>query len=138
MCQRAIWLNSGHVVKQDPALDVINAYLDSQDHISYISNDYVDGKFVNQSTPVVIDSVELVNPQGKVTNNFAVGECMKVCIFYTANQRIEHPLFNIRIKKDGEGVLEVAILIDEYIIGWIKGTGCIECCFELLPLTPKT
>ncbi len=137
MCQRAIWLNNGHVVKQGVAIDVINAYLNAQDQISCIGDDHADDKFTNQSAPVVIDRVELVSPQGTVTNDFAVGEGMTVRIFYTANQRIERPLFNIRIKQGGKDILDAAMLIDGYIIDWIEGRGQIECCFESLPLTPK-
>jgi ABC-type polysaccharide/polyol phosphate transport system ATPase subunit len=137
MCQRAIWLNKGHEVKQGPTIDVINAYLNAQDQNSHIGDDHGDKKFTEQSAPVVIDRVELANPEGTVTNGFAVGEGMTVRIFYTANQRIERPLFNIRIKQDGRGILDAAMLIDGYTIDWIKGAGCIECHFESLPLTPK-
>ena len=137
MCQRAIWLNKGHEVKQGPTIDVINAYFNAEDQNSHIGDDHVDDKFTKQSAPVVIDRVELANPQGTVTNGFAVGEGMTVRIFYTANQRIERPLFNIRIKQDGRGILDAAMLIDGYTIDWIKGAGCIECHFESLPLTPK-
>lgn len=138
MCQRAIWLNNGHVVKQGSAIDVINAYLNAQDQISHINDDHVDDKFTNQSAPVVIDRVELVNSHGRVTSDFAVGGGMTVRIYYTANQRIERPLFNIRIKHDGRAILDAAMLIDGHIIEWIENAGCIECHFESLPLTPKT
>jgi lipopolysaccharide transport system ATP-binding protein len=138
LCDRALWLDRGHVRSWDGALDVVRAYLDSEER-KILATEAEGTKMQAEGAgyPVVVERVELLDSQGISSWEFAFGGGMIVRIHYVAQRRIERPLFNLRILHSGQGVMEASMLIDGYGPEWIEGRGVVECYFDRLPLTPK-
>ena len=138
LCDRAIWLDKGKCVKVGKASEVVKAYLDYQDHrLILAAQGKLDKIPETTSTPASIEKVELIGESGEVTESFRAGERMTVRIHYNAHQRIEWPLFNIRIFNRGYGIMEASMLIDGPMVEYIEGRGTVECRLDSLPLTPK-
>ncbi len=137
LCDRAMWIEGGRTMMEGPAVDVVRAYLDKEDERiarSVLHDQPRDG---SGETPVVLESVELVGEDGLVKDVFRVGERMTVRMRYTAHERVERPLFNVRIFNRGFGLLEASMLIDGPVVDAIEGRGVVECRLDPLPLTPK-
>jgi lipopolysaccharide transport system ATP-binding protein len=138
LCDRAVWLDRGHCVGAGTASEVVSAYLDDQDRRLAESVRAVGGGVAAAPPPPAsLDSVELLGEDDVAKDVFRPGERMTVRIRYTAHERIEAPLFNIRIFNRGYGVLEASMLIDGPVVDSIEGTGTVECRLDRLPLTPK-
>ena len=138
LCDRAIWLDRGQCVRAGRASEVVSAYLDDQDRrlVASVREEAADVAGAS-STPVTVDAVELVGADGAAKDVFRAGERMTVRIAYTAHERVEAPLFNIRVFNRGYGVLEASMLIDGPVVDAIEGQGVVECRLDELPLTPK-
>lgn len=138
LCDRAMWLDKGGCVRIGKATDVVRAYLDDQDHRLAASTREELSKLPDDAnTPASIEAVELLGEDGAVKDTFYSGERMTVRIHYNAHERIEGPLFNIRVFHRGQGVLEASMLIDGPEVEEIEGRGTVECRLDRLPLTPK-
>ncbi|MFC1668488.1 ABC transporter ATP-binding protein [Chlamydiota bacterium] len=136
ICNKALWIDHGEIMKSGKVNEVVNAYLNDQEKkmISTISkNEKVvetDNKY-----PVIIEKVELIDSEGIKNNEFAFGDGMTVRIFYKARQLIKRPLFNLRISCKSNQIAEASMLIDGYGPEGIEGKGIVECHFDSLPLT---
>jgi ABC-type polysaccharide/polyol phosphate transport system ATPase subunit len=138
LCDQALWLDHGEVQCIGNAVDVVRAYLDSREEESVASSIEVpEGEQTDPIVPVVIERVELLDAEGKVSDEFPFGAGMTVRIHYIARQRIERPLFNLSFLHDNHVLLDAGMLIDGYGPEWIEGSGIVECHFDNLPLTPK-
>src|SRR5262249_24601984 len=139
LCQRALWLDHGRPVMIGKATDVVRAYLDDQDkRLAGSARRDLASQPVQAAAPAAVEAVERAGEDGTVRDDFGVGERLTVRIHYHADQRIEYPLFNIRIFHRGQGVLEASMLIDGPEVESIEGRGLVECRLDRLPLTPTT
>jgi ABC-type polysaccharide/polyol phosphate transport system ATPase subunit len=138
LCDRAIWLDKGRLVKMGKAADVVRAYLDDQDHrLVNQAREELSTLPADAHTPVSIELVELVGEDGAVKNDFYSGERMTIRIHYEAREKVEWPLFNLRVFHRGKDVFEASMLIDGPEVEGIEGRGTVECRLDCLPLTPK-
>ena len=165
LCNKALWLEKGCVVRYGNAGDVVRAYLDNQERQAMLEankegltyqgrvteatkayfkardDDKLDettGSPTKNSELIKIASIELVDASGKTGNEFPFRSDLVVRIHYHAVRRIYRPLFNLRFFYKGCAIFETSMLIDGHGPDWVEGPGMVECCMPRLPLTPGT
>ncbi len=136
LCNKAIWLDKGKIREIGKPKTVIKKYLEFENsrktEIKKKQSNLLIGGY-----PITINSVEIINSEGRVVNNIEFEEKITIRIHFFSKRKIDSPLFNIRILNDGRDIIEVGMNIDGPIIKQIFGSGIVECKFESLPLTPK-
>jgi ABC-type polysaccharide/polyol phosphate transport system ATPase subunit len=164
LCNKALWLDRGRVVRFGDAGEVVRAYLDNQEErameesrkegidyqgrITEATRVYLMSREDAQSPPVAkgqsspsdlidITRVELLDAAGTVRTEFPFHSDLSVRIYYHASKPIYRPLFNMRFLHNGRGIFEVSMLIDGYGPEWVEGEGMVECTIPSIPLTPK-
>jgi ABC-type polysaccharide/polyol phosphate transport system ATPase subunit len=163
LCNKALWLENGRVIDFGDTHDVVRAYLDHQERramaessaegVPYQGREMEATKAyfqardkdktkpkclaANESELIEIRKVELIDKFGHIRNEFPFQSDLTVRICYNAVQRIDRPLFNLRLMHNGHGILEASMLIDGHGPDWVEGEGMVECLIPRLPLTPK-
>ncbi len=153
ICKRAIWMDHGEVQADGHPTDVVMAYYarlaqqeeakaqKSRQHAS----DHADG----ESAPTAADApprrwgtgevritkVELCDAQGEPRTNFHNGDTLLVRLHYTAEQRVEAPVFGLAIyHQNGTHICGPNTKFGETPIPVVHGDGAITYCVPALPL----
>jgi len=164
LCNKALWLEKGHIVQYGNANDVIRAYLDNQERramaesqaegVTYQGRETIATKAYFQardrekakttipisthaSELLQIRKVELIDGFGQISSEFPFRTDLTVRIHYNALRQVYRALFNLRFLNEGHGIFEASMLIDGYGPEFIEGKGTVECRIPRLPLTPK-
>ena len=128
LCQRAVYLKAGRVVKDGLSDEVINAYSsDSQ----AAENHEIKGE-----AGFGISSVVLRLPSGRATTNFSSGDGMIVEINFHAEVVILKPHFWLEIHSRHGATFSACMLFDGLRPERLTGSGRISCHFHHLPLMP--
>lgn len=164
LCDSALWIDRGSVIKYGNAKEVVRAFLDNQESIAVAESSkegvtyegrattatrsYFDlkqsekrkdgiGSATNTSEVLTIRRINLLDTNGNITREFPFLSDITVQIYYHADQRIQRPLFNLRFVHKGNYIFETSMLVDGYGPDWIEGEGLVECRIPYMPLTPK-
>ena len=137
LCDRAIWIEKGHVVALGHAKEIITQYLNFQDkRIFENSGESISTK--NKKDLIEIEKVELVNEHKVPLTDFPFGSEVGIRLYYFAHKPIYRPHFNINLLYHETDIVEAGMNIDGHGPDWVEGYGMVECKFPYLPLTPKT
>jgi lipopolysaccharide transport system ATP-binding protein len=140
LCDRALWMDHGGMVKEGDARFVVNAYLEKQDALMLESKKRAPNKarVVDPSDDWVrILSVEVINAKGESVDALPFGAPMKIRAKYNAARKLRLPVFAMRFHNRGQGVLDVSMMVDGHGPEFIEGEGTVECDLGRVPLTPK-
>ena len=138
LCDRALWVEYGAIKKIGERREVINAYINDEEKKILEHKEKQSESKEENDFPVKVTSVEFLGLDHKKRESFAYGEGLIVKINYFASQRIEHPMFNLRLFQNNVAISEASMLIDGYNgPQFIEGKGSLECRFDSLSLTPK-
>lgn len=148
ICERALWLEAGHVQAYGPTDVVVEAY-----HASVVAHE--EARFIAEhdtmppaathdrdrwgSGEVEITAVDLLDPDGEVRHILLTGDPATVRIRYVAHQRIERPVFGLGIhRQDGLHVNGPNTLDAGLDIAAIEGSGEVHYRIATLPLLAGT
>ena len=128
LCQRAVYLKAGKVVRDGRAGEVIDVY----------GNDSQTGERaeIKGESGFTVDSVVLRLAAGEITTNFAAGGGMVVDINYRAAEAISKPYFWLEVHSLHGAAFSACMLFDGVRPERICGSGKVSCHFHHLPLMP--
>jgi ABC-2 type transport system ATP-binding protein len=134
MCTQVAWIQHGDLVKIGPALEVIGAYLD----------DVRAGQAQGDSEPragagawpdVELESVRLLDQEGKPADSVQRGGTLVVEIPYRCHRPVDHPAFTVSMHRaDGAHVYTAATKDDGMELAPIEGDGMLRLVCRSLPL----
>jgi lipopolysaccharide transport system ATP-binding protein len=140
LCKRVILLKQGQILKDGTPEETVPLY---QNLVFQKSEEEIRKKVVTQdrisveTSPLVkIPQVQLVGEDGKVKDNFAVGETINVVFDYHAREKIPSPIFVLEVMR-ADGVLCCASRSDAQgiLLDAIEGKGSIKVNFGKMNLT---
>ena len=135
LCERAILLDHGRVVRDGDCKEVIHTYL-RQVHASLVQES---AETVIHGQGMEITEVSLHDGRGGRVSSVRPGDSLTVRVHYRTQRPIEKPLIQVGLGDPGLGVLTMAsMLIDGHDAGRLDGEGWIECTFTDLPFKPRT
>jgi lipopolysaccharide transport system ATP-binding protein len=130
LCQRCVWMRDGHLHRDGPADEIVEAYF------SNISNDQA-FSCSNPDYGLTIQKVVLRNDRGEETSRFRPGEDLVVDISYDAQKRIEKPIIALGVLGVNGSCFTSNMLLDGHRPDSLIGTGKIACTFKSIPLLPQ-
>jgi hypothetical protein len=165
LCNKALWLERGRIVRYGDAGDVVRAFLDNQERlameqsraegieyegrITAATKDYLEKNESRSASAARADKtglaeeliqlvkIEIEDGSGRIGDEVPFLSDVTVRIHYNAVRPVERPLFNLRFFTNGHSVFEASMLIDGPGPDVAEGEGIVECIIPALPLTPK-
>jgi lipopolysaccharide transport system ATP-binding protein len=161
LCDEAIWLNSGHLMAQGDAADVVRQYVVhmSQGEPSITESKPQGGRSDPVAAPppatvrtmrgtelpleeqrfgsmeLEIGTVRLLDAKGQAVTEVLSGQPMQVEIDYVAARRLVAPIFSARIlREDGLVCCNLTTEFSTLSLSAIQGPGCIALHLERLDL----
>jgi lipopolysaccharide transport system ATP-binding protein len=131
LCQRALWIKSGHVQRDGEAEEVLDEYFESVARDTSFS-------WENPEYGFKIQKVILRNTEGQDAAQFLPGEELTVDVFYDAKKRIELPVLAIGIAGVNGSCFTANMLLDGRRPAFLEGAGKISCTFQSIPLLPQS
>ncbi|MCW2540745.1 MAG: transporter related [Frankiales bacterium] len=138
MCDSAVWLEHGKVVRAGPAAELVDSYIDAA-HTSNTVHEAPDGADVQRwgSGEATFESVELLGPQRQPTSAVRTGEQVTFRLRYKANERIEQPVFGLALETlDGTYAWAHHSRDGQVVPDYIEGVGTFELTIDRLMLQP--
>lgn len=124
LCDKAIWLDEGMIVKEDKADEVVREYEFS------ISNH----KYKKLNKEIEIKDVSFLDSVGTSQSIFRTGEPLTIRIGYFAHNKIKDPIFGIAIhRNDGFHIAGPNTRFSGFRIDSVEGKGAIDFIIEKLP-----
>lgn len=121
LCSKAILLENGIVKAQGDVSEVIDVYLNSIEHT--VENELVINFDRKENLPIQITSISACDSNGKLKNEFYLGEDIRFMISVSVEKRIIYPRFSLEIlSMDGipiyqfvmvDSGLEIKEILDE-------------------------
>jgi hypothetical protein len=135
LCSRAALLQSGRIVCEGKARDVVHEYLRGV-HTRLADSSTIEEACGKQ---LRISKVTLHDAEGHEVTAVQADGAMTVRLHYHAPAPVSGPIFSIGLSDPGLGLLTLAsMLIDGQSPDGIVGEGHLDCTFERLPLRPRT
>jgi ABC-type polysaccharide/polyol phosphate transport system ATPase subunit len=148
MCDRAVWLEHGHLIREGRANEIVDGYLDSTfqtraDEVIDVSqpDDVADGggEPMMGSGEVMIKSVAMVDGSGRRRDRFRTGDQVTIRLQYSCSRDIENASFGYALENaDGVYVWAHSTIDSGYQIERLTGDGTIDLVIPGLPLQPGT
>jgi ABC-type polysaccharide/polyol phosphate transport system ATPase subunit len=144
MCDRAIWLEHGHLIRQGKANDIVDSYLDSTYQAK--SHQPVELAEVTETTDAItgtgearVVSVELLDREGVRRDRFRTGDEVTIRMHYSCRQPIDHAAFGYALENsDGVYVWAHNTIDANFWIERMTGDGSVDLVIPALPLQPGT
>jgi len=134
VCKRVIWLDRGRVRMDGPPEQVIAGYCEESDRRYLASQHEIEP---DRSDPIVLERLVLRNSDGVETDTVKSLEAVELELYYTAQCRIERPLFWLGISHNQFGSLfGVSNMAETDRTAYVEGRGVMRARFEALPLMP--
>ena len=142
LCDRALWLEHGRIRMAGEARQVVGEYLslqqtkkmeDARERRAETVHDLESAR----EDWVSIEKVEILDRNGVARDEFPFGESLTVRATYCAKRPLRLPVFAMRIVCQGQGILEISMMVDGYGPDHIEGRGVVECALGEIPLIPK-
>jgi lipopolysaccharide transport system ATP-binding protein len=131
LCERIVWINGGHVQKDGPSEEVIEAYVDDLSKQLKTSRS-------NSKCSLSIENVLLRNRGGQESNQFNPGDDLVVEVSYNAQSRIESPMLALGVVGINGPCFISSMLLDGHRPKFLEGKGKILCTFKSIPLLPQS
>jgi lipopolysaccharide transport system ATP-binding protein len=141
LCERAILLEQGVLVRKDKTDDVIDEYLHSVEDVEMSRSYQIDEERLAQhrasSGIFIIERLELLSIGRKPLQRLATGDSLIIRVSYHTARKLLRPAFMISIANHyGVEIIRLSTMpISGYPIESIQGDGAIELTIERLPLT---
>ena len=137
MCDRAAWLEHGHLVDMGDPAELVEAYTE---RMLGDRDRNVDGSTRRGSGEIQIEKVEMFVDDGtEPVKRFRTGDDVRLRLHWSAPKRVPKPVFGIEIEGLGGGTLtspctrDVGLLPDA-----LSGSGTVEVSLRDVPLLPGT
>jgi ABC-2 type transport system ATP-binding protein len=137
LCDQAIWLDHGVVREKGAAGEVADAYL-GQVHVDSEADETGEGARWGRGD-VRLVGVELLGPDGHVTEQVQTGDAVTFRLRYETNQAVPHPVFGLAvyslegIQITGPNTREAGVGVD-----FVEGSGTVDLHVPRLLLLPGT
>jgi lipopolysaccharide transport system ATP-binding protein len=146
MCNRAVWLENGHVEAEGTPEQVIHEYASQLTRSSTQALQKAQSSDSTGTQPgassankAQIVQVQLLDREGHEQRSFRTGETFTVRIHFVAHQRIEHPLIGLALyESSGFHINGPNTALAGLDIESIEGPGYIDYVVESLPLLEGT
>ena len=135
LCERAVLLGGGRVIRDGPAREVVREYLlgVQADRLEADSSGQAGGGDLE------IVRVSLHDAGGTEVSDVRSGEPLTARLHYRARREISGPIFSLGISDGRIGCFALAsMLVDGQAPESIAGEGYVDCTFADLPLQPRT
>jgi len=137
MCDRAAWLEHGHLVDMGDPAELVEAYTE---RMLGDRDRNVDGSTRRGSGEIQIEKVEMFVGDGtEPVKRFRTGDDVRLRLHWSAPKRVPKPVFGIEIEGLGGGTLtspctrDVGLLPDA-----LSASGTVEVSLRDVPLLPGT
>ena len=151
LCSRVVWLENGEVLEDGDSVAVLDHYLQAA---NLKTKERMDQQLAQRKRQVVeagpasaagpykrwgtgevrIERVILLNGRGEETTVFETGDAMTVRLWYSATERLQHPVFGIGVcRPDGVVITGPNTLMTGSFIPSIIGSGYIDYVIGSLP-----
>ncbi len=134
LCNRALLLKNGEKYQEGDVQKITSLYLQGD---AGINGEFEIGR-LSSSEEVVLTKVQFKNGIDQITNEFQIGDDLKIELYYSTIKQIESPFFWISIESQFGALFAANSLIDGIRPKFIKGEGKITCVFSKLLLYPQT
>ena len=131
LCDRIIWIKSGHVQEDGPSEEVIESYFSDLSKELKVSRS-------NATYGLAIENVILRNERGEECNQFEPGDELVVEVAYDAQSRIERPMLALGVLGINGACFISSMLLDGHCPEFLEGKGKITCRFKGIPLLPQS
>jgi lipopolysaccharide transport system ATP-binding protein len=156
ICDRVAWLDHGRVLEIGDPASVVKHYLEAVNrHESErldaeaaaardaagpaTAPDAEEGRSVEAEATIRLTGVEVLGPEGELTQVAGSGDAMTIRLSYRASGEIVDPTFSLGIAHEsGVHVTGTNTVFHEVATGTVKGTGSIDFEIPRLPLLPGT
>ena len=137
MCDEVAWIDQSRLRAIGPAGDLVDQYL-AEVHEDRSAEEHATGSRFG-SGEVRLERLEVLDREGRATDDVRTGEAVTFRLHYDAAEPIERPTFSVELHTI-EGVLltrprasEAGLTPDH-----IKGRGTVDLVVDRLPLLPGT
>jgi len=152
LCGRVVWLENGKVLEDGDSVAVLDHYLQAA---NLKTKERMDQQLAQRKQQVIeagpasevgpyrrwgtgevrIERVTLHNGAGEETTVFETGDAMTVRLWYSARERLPHPVFGLGVcRPDGIVIAGPNTLMTDYSIPSVIGSGYIDYVIGSLPL----
>jgi lipopolysaccharide transport system ATP-binding protein len=138
LCQRAIWIDAGKIMRDGEAKDVIQAYLSSFAQTQRSGYDLTDIENRIGEGAIKYTGIEFLDSDGNPTNLIRSGHYVKIRLFFHAEEDIFNPIFAIKFfSQTGTLVTTISTWGTGMDIPQLKpGDGSIDLDISYLSLMP--
>jgi lipopolysaccharide transport system ATP-binding protein len=142
LCDKALLLGNGKRMDFDETSRVLDRYvyesregdLDRQEEKQINPNDNETGKSKKITKKLEITSVKFIDKRGKERINFISGDPITIRIFYSAQERILHPIFGIIVYQQDVYCFGTNTEFMGFDIKILTGNGYLDFIVDRLPL----
>lgn len=146
MCDRAVWLEHGTVVKEGRANAIVDGYIDAtHDTLVHAAETEepvrldVEPQARWGSGEARITRVDLLDHHGRFRDRYRTGDPMTIKLWFAADNRIERPVFGVAVENtDGVYVWSLHSEDNNYRPAYLDGVGSVELSVPALTLQPGT
>ena len=141
MCDNAVWLEHGRVVREGKATEIVNGYIDASHHsrADTVVDTEINTDDAGGSGEVKIVSVDLLDDESRRRDRFRTGDRVTVRISYEASEPIPDAVFGLALENlDGVYVWAHNTEDAGTEISTLTGAGAVELVIPALPLQPGT
>ncbi len=137
MCDRAIWLEHGHLAAEGDPSELVEAYTERMLGSRERSDD---GSTRRGSGEIQIHTVEMRSDRvGTDIKRFRTGDDITIRMHYTADKTIPTPVFSFAIESLGGATVTVPCTRDVGLIpSTVSGSGVVEVTLKDVSLLPGT
>ncbi len=136
MCDRAAWLQKGHLVEVGATEQTVDDYVDAT-HVDRPTETDDTNRW--GSGEATITEVQLINVAGARSSRFRTGEEFTIRIDYDFHERIDKPVFGLAITTlDGHYLWAFHSRDGEFVPESVTGTGSVDMTVPSLMLQPGT
>ncbi len=136
MCDRAAWLDHGHLMAEGTALEVTRRYVDHVNDDVVVDPSQGDHR---GSGEIRVTGVEFLDPAGQPNAVASTGESLTVRVRYHAAEAVQDPVFGLGLHS--ESGLQLAgpnTRVGGHVTGTVDGDGYIDYRIDRLAVTPGT
>jgi lipopolysaccharide transport system ATP-binding protein len=137
LCTRAVWIDSGQIVKDGHPKDVIAAYMSASAEAATLSADLTTTRNRRGTGSIRYTRVEFLTGDSEPLNVLSSGERVTIRLHYEAFRETQRPDFEVGIYTDlGTLVTKFSTWIDYQIQSIAPGKGYLDLnigCLTLLP-----
>jgi len=136
LCDRVIWVDQGKIIQDGTPNRVLRAYMDDTDRRRTVS---AQANATPNGGALRIRELRVLDANGVEKDAFATGEDIIVSLDFEAERRLERPHFCIWISDAHSHLplISANMLVDDFIVPAIDGSGSLTCRFKQVPLRAR-